>query len=127
MRLRAAIEKIADLAGIWNSMELHFLPECQSFGRKSRRTCFRLRKKRQRKSAPEQQERKKASHDELDANSVARDDLLPKLLKQRRLRRKSATTNRRDAKTSTTFCVFLLTENFPALILQIQIRGTWKR
>ncbi|PYT55045.1 MAG: hypothetical protein DMG46_20740 [Acidobacteria bacterium] len=33
------------------------------------------------------------------------------------------TTNRRSTKTSTTFCVFLLTENFLPLILRIQIRG----
>ena len=37
------------------------------------------------------------------------------------------TTNRRSTKTSTTFCVFLLTEYFLPLILRIQIRGTWKR
>src|SRR5947208_15340707 len=33
------------------------------------------------------------------------------------------TTNRCSTKTSTTFCVFLLTENFLPLILRIQIRG----
>src|SRR5258708_19950799 len=37
------------------------------------------------------------------------------------------TTNRRSTKTSTTFCVFPLTENFLPLILRFQIRGTWKR
>ena len=37
------------------------------------------------------------------------------------------TTNRRGTKTSTTFCVFLLTPNLHPLILRIQIRGTWKR
>ena len=37
------------------------------------------------------------------------------------------TTNRRSTKTSTTFCVFPLTENFLPLILRVQIRGTWKR
>ena len=37
------------------------------------------------------------------------------------------TTNRRDAKMSTTFSVFLLTGNLHPLILRVQIRGTWKR
>src|SRR5258707_15644698 len=37
------------------------------------------------------------------------------------------TTNRHDAKVSTTFSVFLLTGNLHPLILRVQIRGTWKR
>src|SRR5260370_13596699 len=37
------------------------------------------------------------------------------------------TTNRRSTKTSTTFCVFPLTENFLPLILRFQIQGAWKR
>jgi hypothetical protein len=49
------------------------------------------------------------------------------VLKRWQLRRKGTTTNRRSTKMSTTFCVFLLTENFLPLILRIQIRGTWKR
>jgi len=50
-----------------------------------------------------------------------------KVLKGKRLGRKTTTTNRRSRKTSTTFCVFHLTGNIPKLILRIQIRGTWKR
>ena len=49
------------------------------------------------------------------------------MLKNKRLIRNCTTTNRHDGKISTTFCVFLLTENFLPLILPIQIRGTWKR
>src|SRR5690242_2563520 len=41
--------------------------------------------------------------------------------------RKGTTTNRHGTKSSTTFCVFLLTGNSQTLILRIQIRGTWKR
>jgi len=40
---------------------------------------------------------------------------------------KTTTTNRRSTKMSTTFCVFLLTDFSHKLILQLQIRGTWKR
>src|SRR5260370_41993580 len=50
-----------------------------------------------------------------------------KVLKQKRLSGNSTTTNRRSTRMSTTFCVFLLTENILPLILRIQIRGTWKR
>jgi hypothetical protein len=49
------------------------------------------------------------------------------VLKRKWLSGKGTTTNRRSTKTSTTFCVFLLTENFLPLILRVQIRGTWKR
>ena len=45
------------------------------------------------------------------------------MLKGKRLRGNGTTTNRRSTKTSTTFCVFLLTGNILALILRIQIRG----
>ncbi len=54
MRLRAAIQKIADLARVRNSTKLQFLPECRSFRWRSRRTCIRLREQRRRKSAAEQ-------------------------------------------------------------------------
>jgi hypothetical protein len=49
------------------------------------------------------------------------------VLKRKWLSRNSTTTNRRSTETSTTFSVFLLTDNFLPLILRIQIRGTWKR
>ena len=45
----------------------------------------------------------------------------------KRKRRKGTTTDRRDSKTSTTFCVFLLTGKIQKPILRFQIRGTWKR
>jgi hypothetical protein len=112
MRLRATIERIVDLSGIRNSRNFQFLTEGQSGSWKSRRTSIRLSKKRKRKTATEQKQRKKASHSKLDAKSLARDHFWPKALKQRRLSGKSTTTNRHDTKTPTTFCVFLLTENF---------------
>lgn len=68
--------------------------------------------------------------EELDAAIVARDGREgngAKPLQGEKLFRKGTTTNRRGTKTSTTFCVFLLTGISQALILRFQIRGTWKR
>jgi hypothetical protein len=90
---------------------------------------LRLRRESRSKSRDKQQweEAERAMHVVLDAVSVARDDNLAKVLQQKRLLRKGTTTNRRGTKTSTTFCVFLLTGNKQTLILRFQIRGTWKR
>src|SRR6202011_302348 len=96
--------------------------------RRGRRIPLRGKSARQKKETAEIVEEKQITlHELLDAESVTRDDGKSKTLKRESLAGKGTTTNRRGTKTSTTFCVFLLTGNLHPLILRIQIRGTWKR
>jgi hypothetical protein len=90
---------------------------------------WRLRRESRRKNRDKHQREKGelAIHVGLDATILTREGSSLKRLKDKRLFRKGTTTNRRSTKTSTTFCVFLLTGNKQTLILHSQIRGTWKR
>ena len=124
--LRAAVEDLCDFSGVRNSINMQFLSVRGLRERWCGRSGVGLRRKQDGHEKKSEYDRQ-AFHNGLDASSVAREVLQAKALKHKRLTGKSTTTNRRSTKTSTTFCVFLLTENFLPLILRFQIRGTWKR
>jgi hypothetical protein len=125
--LRAAIENVGDFSAIGDAGNMKFLAMSRFYGRRRGSIEIGLRRECERHKETESEEGESASHDRSDAKSVAQEQLARKLLKARRLSGKSTTTNRRGTKMSTTFSVFLLTENFLPLILRFQIRGTWKR
>ena len=129
--LRAAVKGLGDFSGVGNSSDVKFFPvsKRRKGGSVGRRGGWRrrLRKKEKRKKEKEGEHGAGAFHFDLDACSVTWEVRARKALRRKRLNENSTTTNRHDVKMSTTFSVFLLTENFLPLILRVQIRGTWKR
>src|SRR6266436_5264553 len=126
-RLGAAIQMIVDFSGVRNASDAQFFAVSGvHLGRSgSLHLILRGDARGKDKNKNPRKNEERALHFQLDADSIARDGNVPKAFEAGKLSRKGTTTNRRGTKTSTIFCVFLLTGNSQTLILRFQIRGTW--